>query len=113
MGKNTETIFRKTKWGPWFYDSVAYQVVGRFPASGRHPREYGVDLSHCRNSAEALDWIAQFAGKTWVTPKQVGHLVIVLNDLIGFQRYVCGGGQDKTIEPQLIIKKRKRRWVRQ
>ena len=113
MSKNPKTIFRKEKWGPWSYDSEAYQVVGRFPAPGRHPRTYDVFLSQCRNSAEILDWIAQFAGKTWTTPEQVGHLVIALNDLIGFQRHVCGGGQDKTIEPQSVVKKRKSSWARQ
>ena len=93
MSKNTETIFRKKKWGPWFYDSQAYQVVGRFPAPGRHPREYGIFLSECRNSGEVLNWIAQFAKKAWTTPEQVGQLAIALNDLIGFQENFCGGGQ--------------------
>ena len=113
MSKNTKTIFRKTKWGPWFYDSAAYQVVGSFPAAGRHPREYGIFLSSCRHSAEVLDWIAQFAKKAWTTPEQIGQLVIILNDLIGLQENVCGGGHDKTIEPQSIVKKRKRRWAGQ
>ena len=113
MTKNPKTIFRKGKWGPWSYDSQAYQVVGRFPAPGRQPRTYKVFLSQCRNSAEILDGIAQFAGKAWTTPKQVGHLVVVLNDLIGLQRHVCGGGQDKTIDPQSVVEKRKRSWARQ
>ena len=115
MSKNPLTIFQKEKWGPWSYDSdpKKNQLVGSFPAQGRQPRTYGVFLSQCRNSAEILDWIAQFAGKTWTTPEQVGHLVIVLNDLIGFQRHVCGDGQDKTIEPQSVVKKRKRSWSRQ
>ena len=106
-------IFRNRKWGQWFYDSAADQVVGSFPAAGRHPREYASSLSSCRNSAAVLDWIAQFAKKAWTTPEQIGHLVIILNDLIGFQENVCGGGHDKTIEPQAVVKKRKRRWARQ
>ena len=113
MSKNPKTIFRKVKWGPWSYDSMAYEVVGEFPVPGRSPRTYRVFLSQCRNSAEILDWIGQFAGKTWTTPQQVGHLVITLNDLIGFQRHVCRGGKDRTIEPQSLVKKRKRNWGRQ
>ena len=113
MSKSTGTIFRNPKWGPWFYDSAADQVVGIFPAEGRHPRKYGVFLSSYRNTAEVLDWIAQFAKKAWTTAEQIGHLVIILNDLIGCQENVCGGGHDKTIDPQLIVRKRKRRWARQ
>ncbi len=57
---------------------------------------YEVELeSASQSSAEALDWIAQVAGKTWATPEIVGGLVRAMDRIIRFQASLCGMGVER------------------
>jgi hypothetical protein len=40
--------------------------------------EYEVDLEQCTTSAQMLDWIFQFASKSWATSEAIGDLVKIL-----------------------------------
>jgi hypothetical protein len=53
---------------------------------------YEVDLNRCQNSPEALDWIAQVAGKSWATPAVIGGLVLALDEVLNLQGSLCGSG---------------------
>jgi len=97
---------QKTAWGPWSYEPETFHLVGRFPRDRTNPEEYGVRLDSCRDSAGVLDWIIQFARKSWTTPEQVGHLVSALDDLLGLQQNICGNEQNKRIAPRSVIAKR-------
>ena len=96
----------KRVWGPWSYDPKTFFLEGRFPREGAHPHEYGVYLEECCDSAGVLGWIAQFAGKTWTTPEQIGYLVLALDDLLGLQKNICGGATDHRIEPIQVVSER-------
>ncbi len=54
---------------------------------------YEVNLDQCDTSAGVLDWIAQLAGKTWVTNDDLGDLVRALDEILDFQASLCGGGK--------------------
>jgi len=50
-------------WGRWTLDAGMLVLD--------HP-DYEVDLERVDSGAEALDWIAQVAGKSWATVEDVG-----------------------------------------
>jgi hypothetical protein len=66
--------------------------------------EYEVDLEHCRNSAEVLDWIAQVSRKVPVTAEMAIGLVYALDDILHFQGRFCGLGQDHQVPAETIRK---------
>jgi hypothetical protein len=77
----------KSKWGPWAFDEKHLVV--------RHDEHhYEVPIGECRESAHALDWIAQVASKTWATDADVGSLVRAFDDLLDLQGLFCGAGRD-------------------
>src|SRR6266536_218134 len=57
----------------WRYDSKRVVLVHQ----GRGA--YEVDPETITDSAEALDWLAQIAHKTWSTAECIGELVIALD----------------------------------
>jgi hypothetical protein len=60
---------------------------------------YGVDLERCNDSAQILNWIVQVAEKAFVTPEDIGYLVLALNDLSHrLQSKVCGTGKNKKFD---------------
>src|SRR5262249_11209184 len=54
--------------------------------------EYEVDLEECTTSAQVLDWIWQFAKKSWTSSEAVGDLVKILNKLLRPQATLCSFG---------------------
>lgn len=75
--------------GGWAYDPRTVALV-----FNRDRLAYSIDLARCESSAATLDWIAQFASKTWATSEDVGDLVRALNAVIGLQANLCGSGKD-------------------
>lgn len=73
----------------WKYDEESNTLT--------HETEgYEVDLeSASQSSAEALDWIAQVAEKSWATPSILGGLVRAMNRIIHFQASLCGSGVER------------------
>lgn len=62
------------------------------------PVEYEVYLGDCKTAAQALDWIAQIAGKTWTTDTALADLVRALDNMLDLQGNLCGMGHPGTIE---------------
>lgn len=93
----------KTKWGHWNFRQETYELL-YIDDSGA--MLYPVDLEYCEDSANTLDWIAQVLEKSWTSKADVGDLVEALNDLIGLQQNICGGGVDHHIDPAKVIERR-------
>jgi hypothetical protein len=87
-------------WGDWKYDAE-YFVLAVDDAERHH---YEVNLREFKTSAGALDWIFQVAGKTWVTPVQLGDLIQAIDDIIEPQATLCSGGHDKTLDVEKHLK---------
>jgi len=95
--RRADVLAGKVKWGPWHYRPDNLTLV--------HDDGYDVDLERCRTSAEVLDWIAQVSGKDVVyDEKDVGHLVRALDEMLGLQARLCGGGQDHTIDIPALLR---------
>lgn len=81
------------RWGNWRLDrdnlTLAYEPEGRW--------RYEVDLERCSSSASVLDHICQVAGKSWITAKDLGDLVLALDFILWPQRTLCSFGTDKRI----------------
>jgi hypothetical protein len=88
----------------WRYDVERLVLVHAQP----HSYAYEVDPERIRTPAEALDWIAQVAGKTWAReePACVGELVIALDVLLHFQATLCGCGISRRISPRKLLLQR-------
>jgi hypothetical protein len=98
MFKRTPEFNRKPKdgqrWGNW-----------RLFANDRvliHPK-YEVRLNSMRDSAAALDWIAQVSMKTWSTPADIGYLVEALDDIFSLQGSFCGNATNRTIGAEAFL----------
>ena len=76
------------KVGGWVYDPETLVVCYRLD-------EYEVDLEECSTSAQILDWIFQFASKSWATNEAVGDLVMILHRLLHPQANLCSGGEER------------------
>ncbi len=92
--------------GPWRYDpDRLVLVLGR--------GVYEVDIEDCSDSARALDWLAQVAGKVdWTvhpagttgagcppfTVESLGWLLIALDTLLSLQATLCPGGHGRTLD---------------
>jgi hypothetical protein len=48
--------------------------------------------------AQALDWLAQVAQKTWATDMVMADLVRAMDDMLDLQGNLCGHGQPGTIQ---------------
>jgi hypothetical protein len=72
----------KVKIGDWVYDPET--LVVRYGLD-----EYEVHLEQCSTSAQMLDWIFQFASKSWATSEAVGDLVMILHRLLNPQGSLC------------------------
>lgn len=84
---------KRLTWGPWALQTSNLTLVCQ---------DYEVDLERVTSGAEALDWIAQVAGKTWSTPDTIGYLVLALDDLLELQENLCGGGLNRTLDKARI-----------
>ena len=91
------------RWRGWSYD-----VRGRVLVHGESG--YEVDLGRCRDSASVLDRVVQVSRKAWATAEGVGGLVRALDDLVGLQAHVCGGGRDHEIDPEAILRRGVNTW---
>jgi len=78
-------------WGNWWYDQKNRVLEHR-------TSHYYVILKQCGNSANVLDWIAQIKDKSWATAKDLGDLVTALDDILGLQGNICGGGTDHRLD---------------
>ena len=85
------------KWGDWEVnlDIVCLEFI---PDDGRW---YEIDLQQLNSAAPILDWIYQFAEKTWAREEDVGHLVRALRYIFG--RDVAGGGISRDIDTRAIL----------
>ena len=79
-------------WGRWTLDPArAVLFHSEVPS-------YEVDLECMATCAAALNWIARLSEKRWVTPEDLGHLVLAMDAILGFQGRYCGDGHDMTRE---------------
>lgn len=90
----TRTRTERT-WGDWIFDARDFQLTFD---DGRH--RLSIPLADCRDSAQVLDWIMHLR-KTWVTPDDLGHLVLALGDIFQPQGNMCRG-RDREIVPREI-----------
>jgi hypothetical protein len=96
-GRTTQevSVVSRTK-GVWEYDPD--RLVVAVPA-----KDFEIDLTTCRNSAEVLDWLVQVRRKNWASATDLGHLMTLLDELLNFQRNYCPGGQSRQADPRAII----------
>lgn len=73
-----------TRWGPWTYLAATKEL--------KHDHHYFVDLEDMETSAAVLDWIAQVAGKGWITDADLGALVRGIDALLHLQSTRCSDG---------------------
>jgi hypothetical protein len=98
---DAETTARR-QWGPWRLSTRHWELT-----FSRDGARYGVDLERISDAAaEALDWIAQLSGKSWITPSDLGHLVRALDDIFHLQGTLCGCGVNERIDPTAFLKRR-------
>jgi hypothetical protein len=91
-----------TGWGNWYFiDDPACLVLTK---DGYYA--YDIRVTDMTDSARTLDWIMQVASKSWVTPEDVGNLVLAINDLLEPQSSMCGGGKNRTIDPSNFLPSR-------
>lgn len=97
---------KDAKWGPWHLNRERLSLTG--------PYNYEIDLEMCRNSNAILDWIAQLAGKEWVTDQMLGQLVRAFDDLFHLQANYCSHGmhKEKGKEPNPIDVLRAEGWIK-
>src|SRR5438105_423087 len=62
------------KWGRWKLNGHG----GHWSLDLEH---YYITLNDITTNARMNDWIFQMAGKTWVTPEDLGNLVLALDDI--------------------------------
>lgn len=63
---------------------------------------YYIRLDHILTNAAMNDWLFQLAGKSWVTPEDLGHLVLAFNEIFMPQANLCSMGTDKKLKPTYI-----------
>jgi len=80
--------------GQWRYNrnNLTLEYIDRDP-NKKMSVAYYVDLERCGTANDMLDWILQVAGKGWILPEDIGHLVRALEELAGY------GLQGEVIEP--------------
>jgi hypothetical protein len=96
----------RRQWGYWRLELDTLELA--FNKPGRMGGFYIVDLDRITNPAQALDWIAQLAGKGWLDATDIGNLVFALNDIFDLQGTLCGSGRARTILPADLIRRRYR-----
>ena len=52
---------------------------------------YQIELQTCRSPEDVLDWLVQVRDR--YSPEQLGHLVLALNDLLGFREHLFASRQ--------------------
>lgn len=67
------------QWGNWHYDP------NFFTLGYQNGYVYFIDLNDCTNSSEILDWLLHLAGKSWITPEDLGNLIYALDELADHQ----------------------------
>lgn len=81
---------------------------GRWTLNGRGTfwsldiQHYYIDLNGITSNAQMNDWIFQLAGKTWVTPDDLGNLVLAFDDIFTPQSTMCGQGIDQRLPPNWV-----------
>lgn len=58
---------------------------------------YEVDLERAVTPAQALDWVAQVAGKTWATDEVLAGFVRALDDTVDLQATLCPFGRSRRL----------------
>ncbi|MGH3751954.1 MAG: hypothetical protein ACRDRP_04525 [Pseudonocardiaceae bacterium] len=76
-------------WGPWQLDLDRFEL-DRAPGSAD---SYPIDLLTCTDSAQVLDWICQYAGRSWGNDAALAGLVRALNDVLHPQATLCSEGK--------------------
>lgn len=90
---------KRGSWGPWYFDPKMIVLV--------HMDGYEIDLEKCDTSAEILDWLAQLRGKSWVTPTDLGNLMIAFDDLFHVQANFCSWGKERNPNPVEVLRENK------
>ncbi len=78
------------RWGPWTLDHRHACLV-------YDGETYFVSIDEMTTAAQTLDWIFHMAETSWVTPADIGHLVIAIEEILG--RDMAGCGRSKRIAP--------------
>lgn len=73
----------------WVYDPDAFSLTYFIDGNPDGP-SYDVGLDRMPDAAAVLDWIAQVRQKTWATPRVIGDLVILLDEVLGIQGNYSG-----------------------
>lgn len=90
----------RVDWGPWTLSAEAdpdYPVL-------KLGQLYYVELNECTTSAEVLDRIAQVRQKSWANDAVVSGLCRALDDVLGLQQNLCGGGASDRLTVERIRK---------
>ncbi len=68
-----------TRWGNWQYDAdrLVLDYVGK-------DGKYEIDLETCNDAWRIVNWVLQVASKNWVTPEDIGNLVLALEGVVGY-----------------------------
>ena len=82
-----------TRIGSWTYEAERKVFVHD------DPDYYECDAEDMQTSAAVLDWIAQVANKPWVTQADVADLVRIIDEVVGLQANLCGGGVEHGNRP--------------
>ena len=75
--------------GKWKYDAKENTITNL-------THDYEIDLRDCETCAGMLDWICQFAAKPWISDKDLGVFVRMLDEIFYPQANMCSFGKDKT-----------------
>ena len=99
-------LYHGRRWGTWVLDVERLclvhqgQPVDRGDGSGvtegvpqyvAFIGKYEVDLERIEDSAAALDWVFQVAGKTWANARVTKDLLNAFDDIIHPQANLCSG----------------------
>lgn len=89
----------KLTWGNWSLNERDCMLEYK-DCKGDH---YAVDLTECVSSPAVLNWIMQIAYKP-ISPQDIGHLVLAINDILRPQALLCGAHQERgPIEPRKVV----------
>ena len=76
---------RDPRWGGWTFDSTWLVLVNDDCSY------YEIPLAECASPEDVLDWLVQVRDR--YSPEQLGHLVLALNDLLGFREHLLASRQ--------------------
>ena len=73
MAVKTDVAQEGDTFGNWTYHvngGAAYLEIGY---------GYGIDIERCQTAEQCWDWVNHMAGKTWITPEDLGWFIFALS----------------------------------